>query len=300
MEKRCGTCGKCRNTHDGPYCYKGSSPKPVSTLRVMDCWVDPADVEPEPAATKVCAHCGRELPVSSFGRHSRTKDGYQPYCKECQSEMNKGHKKREPFQHNEAPKKPEPEQVEKLPEGMKRCSHCKKVLPVSEFNKHWKAKDGLQACCKECQTEMTAAARKKRETEGQPVKTRGPKSAHPAYVDEATGVTMRWCGHCKQYKPESEFSHDTSNKSGFATQCKACRVKHQKEVRERKRAKGQTKGETIAPKPAPIAAARAQEVDANGQTGADAIRDPLGDITIREFLQNLKDLGFQGAITFSF
>ena len=34
MDKTCGTCGKCRNTHDGPYCYKGSSPRPVSLLRV--------------------------------------------------------------------------------------------------------------------------------------------------------------------------------------------------------------------------------------------------------------------------
>ncbi len=45
MDKTCGTCGKCRNTHDGPYCYKGSSPRPVSLLRVMDCWVDPSEVE---------------------------------------------------------------------------------------------------------------------------------------------------------------------------------------------------------------------------------------------------------------
>lgn len=160
MDKTCGTCGHCRNTHDGPYCYKSGYPRPVSPIRVMDCWVDPADVEKEPQATKVCSHCGRELPVENFGRHSRTKDGYQPCCKECQSEMNKGHKKRKPFEHNEAPSKPEePEQV---PEGMKKCCHCGRILPVTEFRKRSRAKDGLQSACKECQVEMTTAAKQKK------------------------------------------------------------------------------------------------------------------------------------------
>ena len=160
MDKTCGTCGHCRNTHDGPYCYKSGYPRPVSPIRVMDCWVDPASVKKEPQATKVCSHCGRELPVENFGRHSRTKDGYQPCCKECQSEMNKGHKKRKPFEHNEAPAKPEePEQV---PEGMKKCCHCGRILPVTEFRKHSRAKDGLQSACKECQVEMTTAAKQKK------------------------------------------------------------------------------------------------------------------------------------------
>lgn len=33
--------------------------------------------------TKVCAKCGRELPVDNFYKHSKSKDGLQPYCKEC-------------------------------------------------------------------------------------------------------------------------------------------------------------------------------------------------------------------------
>lgn len=33
--------------------------------------------------TKVCKHCGRELPVSDFYTNSRAKDGYATYCKVC-------------------------------------------------------------------------------------------------------------------------------------------------------------------------------------------------------------------------
>lgn len=32
----------------------------------------------------------------------------------------------------------------------KRCSKCGKELPLSEFHKHSKAKDGLQSWCKHC------------------------------------------------------------------------------------------------------------------------------------------------------
>lgn len=44
----------------------------------------------EPTNTKKCPRCGRELPASAFGRHARTSDGLQPYCKECRSEARKG------------------------------------------------------------------------------------------------------------------------------------------------------------------------------------------------------------------
>ncbi len=33
--------------------------------------------------TKVCKHCGRELPLSDFYTNSKTKDGYATYCKVC-------------------------------------------------------------------------------------------------------------------------------------------------------------------------------------------------------------------------
>ena len=199
MDKTCGTCGKCRNTHDGPYCYKGSSPRPVSTLRVMDCWVDPSEVEQAPVMTKVCSVCGRELPVSEFGRHSRTKDGYQPFCRQCHSEMNKGHRKRQAFENNEAPAKPE---------------EVKKIV-----------------------AENTPPPKPRKETKSG--KPRGRKVLHPD--SEKDGVLMHWCGHCKQYKPVEAFSKDASNKSGLATQCKACRVvlEHERRVRRREEKKEQ-------------------------------------------------------------
>lgn len=39
--------------------------------------------------TKVCNHCGRELPVIMFSKSSKAKDGLQGSCKECMAKMNK-------------------------------------------------------------------------------------------------------------------------------------------------------------------------------------------------------------------
>ena len=191
MDKVCGNCGHCRNTHDGPYCYKGSTPKPVSPIRTMDCWADPAEVQQPPVMTKVCTHCGRELPIANFNRHSRTKDGYFPACKECQSEMNKGRKKRNPFQHNEAPKKA----PELTPEQM-----------------------GIG---------------------------KGRRADHPTYIDKDTGVTMKWCRGCKQYKPIEEFHHNKANKDGHEFDCKACHNARVSAQHARRRAEKKAEKEAL-------------------------------------------------------
>jgi hypothetical protein len=37
-----------------------------------------------------------------------------------------------------------------IPEGMKRCKKCGRVLPLTEFFKHVGHSDGLQFYCKDC------------------------------------------------------------------------------------------------------------------------------------------------------
>lgn len=168
MEKICGNCHYYANSPPhGPWCTKNR--KEVSYLQsAFDCWTEPGTAPAEEIQMKVCSHCGRELPITNFGRHSRTKDGYQPCCKECLSEMNKGHKKRGPVEHNEPPKKA----PELTPEQM-----------------------GIG---------------------------KGRRSTHPTYIDKDTGITMKWCKTCKQYKPIDEFHHNKANKDGHEFDCKVC------------------------------------------------------------------------------
>ena len=191
MNKICGNCHYYANSPmHGPWCTKNR--KEISFLQTAyDCWTEPGTAPAEETQMKVCSRCGRELPITNFGRHSRTKDGYQPCCRECQSEMNKGHKKRGPVEHNEAPEKA----PELTPEQM-----------------------GIG---------------------------KGRRADHPTYIDKDTGITMKWCKGCKQYKPIDEFHHNKANKDGHEFDCKVCHnarvsAQHARKRAEKKALKAKT------------------------------------------------------------
>ena len=191
MNKICGNCHYYANSPmHGPWCTKNR--KEISYLQnAYDCWTEPGTAPAEEIQMKVCSRCGRELPITNFGRHSRTKDGYQPCCKECLSEMNKGHKKRGPVEHNEPPKKA----PELTPEQM-----------------------GIG---------------------------KGRRSTHPTYIDKDTGITMKWCKGCKQYKPIDEFHHNKANKDGHEFDCKACHNARVSAQHARRRAEKKAEKEAL-------------------------------------------------------
>ena len=189
--KICGTCAHyTMHPSNGPWCMQKR--REVSYLQTaFDCWEDLEEKPKEAGMTKVCSKCGRELPIANFGRHSRTKDGYQPCCRECQSKMNTGHRKRRPFEHNEAPEKA----PELTPEQM-----------------------GIG---------------------------KGRRADHPTYIDKDTGITMKWCKGCKQYKPIDEFHHNKANKDGHEFDCKVCHnarvsAQHARKRAEKKALKAKT------------------------------------------------------------
>lgn len=46
----------------------------------------------------------------------------------------------------------------------KKCAHCGRVLPISEFYKNSRSKDGYSFSCKECRHEMEKASRERMKT----------------------------------------------------------------------------------------------------------------------------------------
>lgn len=50
---------------------------------------DTFTTDTEQVKTKVCKRCGRKLPLHEFGRHARTADGLQVYCRDCCKEAMK-------------------------------------------------------------------------------------------------------------------------------------------------------------------------------------------------------------------
>lgn len=84
-------CGGCAHYRAGGSCaerrkdvgylwtacaqFTTETPKPQDTM------------EKTTPTTKVCKKCGRELPAEAFNRHAKSRDGLQPYCRECQREF---------------------------------------------------------------------------------------------------------------------------------------------------------------------------------------------------------------------
>ena len=84
-------CGYCKHYLPGK-ALCGLTMKEVGFLEVKPCYeaqtqtTQTAMEENNETKTKVCKRCGRELPLHEFGRHARTADGLQVYCRQCSKE----------------------------------------------------------------------------------------------------------------------------------------------------------------------------------------------------------------------
>lgn len=96
----------------------------------------------------------------------------------------------------------------------KRCTGCKRLLPLASFAADRNRLDGLQVRCRECVAEYSAAHyRRRREAIGKSVRER---------VDVPAGHKL--CRACSEIKPHSEWHRNASASDGLSTRCKACRA----------------------------------------------------------------------------
>jgi hypothetical protein len=92
-----------------------------------------------PEGTKRCTKCKEVKSIDGFNVCLQRKDGLYPSCKACRKLAKTGFvwAKKEGAE---------------VPEGMKECPECQRVLSVGAFNKDSARKDGLgfrcRACCK--------------------------------------------------------------------------------------------------------------------------------------------------------
>jgi hypothetical protein len=94
--------------------------------------------------------------------------------------------------------------------GLKKCSACQEVLPVSAFASNRSRPDGLQANCRECAAEYY---RRRQAARGTTVREK---------VDVPDGHKL--CRACGEIKPHSEWHRNATASDGLSTQCKECRA----------------------------------------------------------------------------
>ncbi|MEU1274938.1 endonuclease VII domain-containing protein [Streptomyces sp. NPDC005799] len=96
----------------------------------------------------------------------------------------------------------------------KRCRKCKLDLPLAAFARDRNRRDGLQADCRKCVAEYSAAHyRRRREAEGKSVREK---------VFVPAGHKL--CRTCGEVKPHSAWHRNASASDGLSTRCKACRA----------------------------------------------------------------------------
>lgn len=113
---------------------------------------------------KRCSHCGRVLPVSSFSRSSKNKDGLQCWCKDCQRACNRSSSRRAGGSRSTS-------SVSSLSgdalgllsksdmraQNIKFCVRCQTVKPLSAFSPVKRSFDGHDSWCKSCRNSYQKA-----------------------------------------------------------------------------------------------------------------------------------------------
>lgn len=121
---------------------------------------------------KRCSRCGRVLPVSSFSRSSKNKDGLQCWCKDCQRACHCSSSRRACGSRSTP-------SVSKLSgdalgllsmadmraQNIKLCTRCQTVKPLSAFSPSRHNADGHQSWCKSCCTSYASSRRASRAEE---------------------------------------------------------------------------------------------------------------------------------------
>ncbi|MBW2143413.1 MAG: hypothetical protein JRG75_03325 [Deltaproteobacteria bacterium] len=120
---------------------------------------------------KKCSKCGKLKRESEFPKDRTRKDGLHQRCKACKNAYSRQHYKTMQDAPGSGP-------------GMKSCSSCEKLKPMSEFSRDRTKKDGLYHLCKVCRS---AYRRKNKEVKKTTLKS-GKNAGAANYDNGDVGV----------------------------------------------------------------------------------------------------------------
>ena len=105
-----------------------------------------------------------------------------------------------------------------FPYGYKRCSLCKIILPLEDFSKDKRNKDGRTSACKKCLYNYEL------ERTGKIKKDKIPSESKIPSEDKIPSESKK-CNICEQIKPLNEFHRNKNMKDGYLNMCKECKRK---------------------------------------------------------------------------
>lgn len=110
----------------------------------------------ETHAFKTCSACGRSKPLDQFYRNRSKPDGRVHLCKPCWSQYQK--ERRLTRRYLDALDAAPPP----IPGDMKRCSSCRRILPLESFRPNASKPMGRAAYCLECDPQVNGLATARR------------------------------------------------------------------------------------------------------------------------------------------
>lgn len=137
--------------------YPQNKDIPLDSLSIEQIWIRDSQnsihtVPEDTTGKRKCKCCGKELPESEFYFKDRERKRLDTTCKDCRLK-NAGILTVGKVRFSKA----------LLKKNFRRCSICKQILPLSEFNPSSKSYGGYVNTCKECNITLTKHYRQKQQ-----------------------------------------------------------------------------------------------------------------------------------------
>jgi len=220
-------CNLCHRVLPVSQFYKNRRYKSGISATCMSCekkrqieyisnWKEIQTQKEETRGSKECVRCHRILPISSFNKNKRRKDGLTSACKDCGAKRQVHYIEK---WSEERKKKKKADSFTLFPTFEKKCNICKRILSTSKFYPKARSKDGLSSNCMECDKKIAIETRKKYLESGK-------------WKENLKNIPEeKECTRCHQVFPSSNFNKRKESKDGLSLYCKQCVSIKNKEYR---------------------------------------------------------------------
>ncbi len=127
----------------------------------------------------------------------------------------------------------ETDETEEIPEGHKRCSGCKVILPFELFSRNRTKKDGRDDYCKDCVSDKNSVKKNKLKKDIENIENR-KQEALKEYAEKLQGVEI-CCKTCGTNQTINDYYlYANVSQKGTITVSRHCKICRSERVRKKK------------------------------------------------------------------
>jgi len=176
----------------------------------QDKWEDERKKQFSKEKTAQCELCHNSLPLTEFHKDRRYKKGHSSVCIACTNQKFEWYIQKWQTERKEPPTE-------------KECRHCHRILPIKNFRKNRRRKDGIENHCNACYKEKMNSY----------INRWGKERKHQDNDFNLFQPFEKTCTSCKRALPLSMFYTKKWSKNGYVSTCKDCTREQGKRYLER-------------------------------------------------------------------